>query len=253
MVDLLIQFVSSFVLQAVGYLAVVGSVFLVVWRLGERRFARARIQARRRFNADQLKFELRNSLGTLVVGTLNAIGLVWLYDRQMTALTMDAAGWTWPAMVLSFAAIAFVSDTWFYWWHRLLHHPALYKYVHVVHHRSVDTNPFTSYSFHIVEPLLLGAWMIPMALLVPTYIPVLLVFQVFALAKNLEGHLGYEFMPRWFTRVPPFRWMTTATYHNLHHTKFNGNYGLYFRLWDRLAGTEVADYERTFATRGEGR
>jgi sterol desaturase/sphingolipid hydroxylase (fatty acid hydroxylase superfamily) len=26
-------------------------------------------------------------------------------------------------------------------------------------------------------------------------------------------------------------------YHNLHHERFNGNYGLYFTFWDRLMGT----------------
>jgi sterol desaturase/sphingolipid hydroxylase (fatty acid hydroxylase superfamily) len=28
----------------------------------------------------------------------------------------------------------------------------------------------------------------------------------------------------------------------MHHSKFKGNYGLYFRIWDRLMGTEHPDY-----------
>ena len=31
----------------------------------------------------------------------------------------------------------------------------------------------------------------------------------------------------------------TATHHQLHHDKYNCNYGLYFRLWDRLLGTDA--------------
>jgi sterol desaturase/sphingolipid hydroxylase (fatty acid hydroxylase superfamily) len=28
--------------------------------------------------------------------------------------------------------------------------------------------------------------------------------------------------------------------------KFNGNYGVHFRIWDKLFGTEFKDYEKTF-------
>jgi len=67
------------------------------------------------------------------------------------------------------------------------------------------------------------------------------------------AHLGYEFLPRWLLRVPLLRWTNTATFHSLHHTRLNGNYGLHSRLWDRLFGTEVPDYEECFLRRGEGR
>ena len=45
----------------------------------------------------------------------------------------------------------------------------------------------------------------------------LVALQVVGLVNNIVAHLGYEFMPRWFIRVPPFKWMTTSTFHNLHH------------------------------------
>jgi Delta7-sterol 5-desaturase len=47
------------------------------------------------------------------------------------------------------------------------------------------------------------------------------------------------------------RWINTSTFHNLHHTSSRGNYGLMFRLWDRLLGTELPDYEKRFLERGE--
>ena len=74
--------------------------------------------------------------------------------------------------------------------------------------------------------------------------------QVVGLVNNIVAHLGYEFMPRWFIRVPPFKWMTTSTFHNLHHTRLDGNYALFFRFWDRLLGTEVPEYEQKFVERG---
>jgi sterol desaturase/sphingolipid hydroxylase (fatty acid hydroxylase superfamily) len=41
--------------------------------------------------------------------------------------------------------------------------------------------------------------------------------------------------------------MTSSTHHNMHHSKFNGNYGVHFRIWDRLLGTEFKDYESEYA------
>ena len=34
----------------------------------------------------------------------------------------------------------------------------------------------------------------------------------------------------------------TPTFHGMHHARFNGNYGLFTRIPDRLFGTEWADY-----------
>ncbi len=40
--------------------------------------------------------------------------------------------------------------------------------------------------------------------------------------------------------------MTSSTHHNMHHHKFNGNYGIHFRFWDKLFGTEFKDYETEY-------
>lgn len=59
-----------------------------------------------------------------------------------------------------------------------------------------------------------------------------------------------EFLPAWILKVPLLRWTNTATFHSLRHTRSRGNFGLHTRLWDRLFGTEVADYELVFIERG---
>ncbi|MBB3167458.1 sterol desaturase family protein [Simiduia aestuariiviva] len=40
--------------------------------------------------------------------------------------------------------------------------------------------------------------------------------------------------------------LTTPTHYDLHHQKFNGNYGLYFTWWDRWMGTEFPGYKADF-------
>jgi sterol desaturase/sphingolipid hydroxylase (fatty acid hydroxylase superfamily) len=70
--------------------------------------------------------------------------------------------------------------------------------------------------------------------------------QVVGLLNNVGSHLGYELLPRWWLRAPILRWTNTATFHALHHERFTGNFGLFSRVWDRLFGTEIVDYERAF-------
>lgn len=246
----LAMFLQAFLTQAVSHFALVGLLFLGVWRWGEARFRGSRIQAKKRFNRQQLAFEVKNTLVTLAVGTANAVVISLLYAKGATKLSADGAAFSWPAIVASFVGFMVLNDAWFYGWHRLMHHPKLFRYVHAVHHKSVDVNPFSTYSFHAVEAFLLGSAVIPVVLLVPMYLPVLGVAQAVGLANNLMSHLGYEFLPRGFIQVSPLRWMNTATFHSLHHTRLNGNYGLLFRFWDRLFGTEVPGYEQAFVERG---
>jgi sterol desaturase/sphingolipid hydroxylase (fatty acid hydroxylase superfamily) len=246
----LMMFLQAFATQTIGYFAVIALVFVVVWRWGEVRFQGARIQAKKRFNRRQLVFEVKNTLGTLAIGTANAVVISLCYAAGLTKLSTDAAAFAWWEMLASFIGLLLLTDGWFYLWHRLLHLPWLYRRVHAVHHKSVDVNPFSVYSFHPFEAFILGSAVLPVLFLVPIYLPVLGLLQVVGLANNIMSHLGYEFLPRWYARIPPFRWLNTATFHSLHHTTLNGNYGLFFRVWDRMLGTEVPEYETTFLTRG---
>jgi sterol desaturase/sphingolipid hydroxylase (fatty acid hydroxylase superfamily) len=119
-----------------------------------------------------------------------------------------------------------------------------------VHHKSVDVNPFSSYAFHAAEAVILGIWIVPVAVLLPLPLSALGLLQVIGLLNNVMSHLGYELLPRWLLRVPLLRLTNTATFHSLHHTRLQGNFGLHSRFWDRLFGTELPEYEETFRRRG---
>ncbi|MCB9566524.1 MAG: sterol desaturase family protein [Myxococcales bacterium] len=235
--------------QIVGYFALVGLVFLVVWVWGARRLAARRIQAVRRVDGRQLRREVLYTLVTFAVGMASAGAAAVLHElgetRLVDALAPGDGVWALAWVV----GLVVFNDAWFYLCHRLLHTPWLFRHVHSVHHRSVDVNPFSSYSFHAVESLLLSAWVVPAVILLPIPLPALALVQVIGLLNNVNSHLGYELLPRWWVRVWPFAWTSTATYHNLHHQRSRGNYGLFFRLWDRALGTEIPGYEATFRER----
>lgn len=241
---------QGLVAQVVGYFTVVGLVFAVVWRWGRERFKGRRIPAPARFDGAQLRRELSYTVLTFLVGT-SSVGVVqWLqHTGRASLVTAEVSPLTTVAWVVGLLAF---NDLWFYGWHRLLHHPKLFRHVHAVHHRSIDVNPFTSYSFHAFEGFILGVWVVPAAVFLPLPMSALGVVQVVGLANNVMAHLGYEFLPKGLMKVPLLKWTNTATFHSLHHTRSTGNFGLHTRLWDQLFGTEVPDYEEVFVRRGDG-
>jgi sterol desaturase/sphingolipid hydroxylase (fatty acid hydroxylase superfamily) len=100
-------------------------------------------------------------------------------------------------------------------------------------------------SFHFLEPVLLTSWILPVSFIFPIYAPVLLFVQLWGLLDNVKAHLGYEFYPDWWNNSW-LRFLTSSTHHNMHHSRFNGNYGVHFRFWDKLMGTEFREYKNEY-------
>ncbi|WP_158594394.1 sterol desaturase family protein [Aquimarina sp. AD1] len=220
-------------------------VYFLVWKKFAKRLKKWRIQSKQYINNKQLRRELKNALLVTLVGTMFS-GIVFLLTGMgYTKIYTDISDYNLFFSFSGFFTLLVIDDTWFYWVHRLLHHPKIYKYVHREHHKSVDVNPFTSMSFHIIEAFLLTFWILPVSFLFPMYAPVLILLQLWGLLDNVKAHLGYELYPSWWNKSL-LRFMTSSTHHNMHHSKFNGNYGLHFRFWDWLMGTEFKDYETTY-------
>ena len=244
MYEWILSFLTAYVGQALGNLALFGLVYLVTRRWAARWLSGRRIPTRGQVDRAQLWHELRYTLGTFAIGTAQVVAVQALQARGWTRLGVEAG---LLGNLGAFVGLILFNDLWFYGVHRLLHHPRLYKHIHAVHHRSVDVNPFSSYSFHVIEALLLTGWLLPALLVVPLPLPALMAAQVAGLANNLMAHLGYELLPRGWLRLPVLSWSNSATFHSLHHNFFKGNYGLFTRLWDRLFGTELPGYEEAFA------
>lgn len=219
--------------------------YLIIWRLLKNKIRAWRIQIKERVNAKQIKRELKNSFFTLLVAATLSSVVFYLSAKGYTSIYTDISEHNILFAISGFFVLLLLDDTWFYWCHRLLHHPKLFKYVHAEHHKSVDVNPFTSMSFHFVEPLLLSLWILPASFIFPIYAPLLGIVQIWGLLDNLKAHLGYELYPSWWNKSI-FKFLTSSTHHNMHHSKFHGNYGVHFRIWDKLLDTEFKDYETTF-------
>jgi sterol desaturase/sphingolipid hydroxylase (fatty acid hydroxylase superfamily) len=157
----------------------------------------------------------------------------------------EHAGADW--IVASFVLTVLAHDAYFYWAHRIMHRPQLFRAFHRRHHRSFNPTPFTAYSFDLGEAAVMALFTPLWTLLVPVAWPAFAAFMIHQIARNVLGHCGYELFPATRDGRPLFDWMTTVTHHDLHHAQAGYNYGLYFTWWDRWMGTEHPEYAARFA------
>ncbi|HYM30704.1 MAG TPA: sterol desaturase family protein [Candidatus Cybelea sp.] len=226
----------------VGRYVIAACVMALVLRLFWNAGLGARKIQRRHASAADVRREIWTSLRTAFLFSLVGVaiylgarlGLWTLYS------TMQPAGWTY--LGISTAAMILAHDAYFYWTHRAMHHPRLFRWFHRTHHKSVTPTPFAAYAFDLPEALVQGIFTPIWLLAVPMHELGLLAFMSFMIVRNVMGHAGVELLPRSLADSRWFGWINATTHHDLHHATSNYNYGLYFTWWDRLMGTEHPRY-----------
>ncbi|MDB2385318.1 sterol desaturase family protein [Polaribacter sp.] len=162
----------------------------------------------------------------------------FLWKIDATKIYSNSATYSLWYIPLSIVLFLFLQDTYYYWIHRAMHHPKIYRYVHLIHHKSVHTSVWTSFSFHPLETILQAIFLpIVICILPMHYYAIIAVLTIMTISATIN-HAGVELYPsgkygKWFQHI-----FIGATHHDSHHTKFNYNYGLYFTFWDRIMGTE---------------
>ncbi|MEO1489773.1 MAG: sterol desaturase family protein, partial [Pseudomonadota bacterium] len=153
-------------------------------------------------------------------------------------ITMEVGPNFWWYAPLSVFLYLFVQDTWFYWTHRAMHQPRLFRAAHAVHHESRPPTVWTAMSFHPIEALS-GAIVVPiLVFIVPIHIAMLAVVLAIATVMGVTNHMGWEMFPRWLVQGRLGKWLISASHHERHHEEYRCNFGLYFRFWDRVCGTD---------------
>ena len=190
--------------------------------------------------------EIRYSAVTLLVFGLvgAATGFGARHGWTRLYFRIDQRGWPW--LWTSIACAIVLHDTYFYWTHRLMHHPRLFRLVHRIHHLSHNPSPWASYAFSPLEAFV-EAGILPVAvMLIPMHPLAFFIFMGWQITFNVLGHTGYEFHPRWLMDTWLKYVLNTPTNHVMHHETMRGNYGLYFNIWDRLMKTNQHAYEERF-------
>lgn len=239
------SFIKVLFFSYARYFVVAGLFYFILYKVISTSVSHLKIQTNLASKADFMR-EISNSLIVASIFASVAFLIVYTDVKNFTKIYSDVNQYPVWWMPISIVIALIIHDTYFYWMHRLLHSPKIYKIVHLEHHKSVNPSPWAAYSFHFTEGFL-EILIVPILLfLLPMHFSMAFLFSVIVLFINVYGHLGYELMPKFMRKTWLFEVLGTSVYHNLHHEKFNYNFGLYFRVWDRIMGTEFPKYTEVF-------
>lgn len=223
---------------AARYLVMSGLAYWLLWQRGGEKLRATRLNRERPMRGVIMQ-EIRLSLLSSAVYAAPAAFamVVWLNGGTRIYTDWNAYGGL-PYLLLSFFIYLIVQDTFYYWAHRLMHHPRLFRWMHAGHHKSRQPTPFASFAFDPAEALL-TAWVLPaLVFVVPIHIGLVLALLTLMTVTAIMNHSGWEMLPESFVHGRIGRHLISATHHSYHHLRFDKNYGLYFRFWDRLMGTD---------------
>ncbi|QEC69239.1 sterol desaturase family protein [Panacibacter ginsenosidivorans] len=228
------------------YFLIAGPVFFIFYILLKKRIKYKKIQQRFPKTRDYWR-EIFFSVLSIIIFSFPPLFMLYSNSiRPYTTFYEDIAEHGWLYAVLAFPLMLLMHDTYFYWLHRIMHQPQLFKLFHLVHHKSNNPSPWAAYAFHPLEAIAESLIFVIFLFTIPMHSIHLTLFFVVSLLYNVYGHLGYELYPKGFTEHWFGKWINTSVSHNMHHQYFKGNYGLYFTMWDRIMGTLNKNYEKEF-------
>ena len=205
----------------------------------------------RKTQEDQLKFDPRELKAKGKTFTLGS----QLLDNVFWTLTSGVFFWTafealmlwgmangyvpmllWTQNPIWFIALFFLTPMWisfhFYWIHRFLHWPPLYKIAHALHHRNTNIGPWSGLSMHPLEHLLFFSSVLIHWVVSAHPIHILFHMQHQALTAA-TSHTGFEGL-----LVKDKNALALGNFHHqMHHRYFECNYGNLEVPWDKMFGS----------------
>ncbi|XP_054754001.2 fatty acid hydroxylase domain-containing protein 2-like isoform X2 [Lytechinus pictus] len=207
-----------------------GGLFLIIDLTGKPKFI-----TRYKVQLDQTEIpagKLRRTLWTVFLNQT-------LYNIPILVALYYAAVWrgcgstvdelpTFQTILYQIAVFTVVEEFGFYYSHRLLHHPWLYKKFHKIHHEWTAPIGLVSLYSHPIEHFLSNSFPPALGVVIAgSHFLVASVWFNVALFVSILTHSGYHL---------PF--LPSPEFHDYHHFKFNNNYGV-LGILDRLHGTDT--------------
>jgi len=187
----------------------------------------------------QIRREIGWSLASAIIYGAPAGIVAWGWQNRGWTRIYDR--WdSYPLWWLPLSVILYlvVQDTWFYWTHRWMHRPAVFKRIHAVHHASRPPTAWAAMAFHPFEAVTLAVVIPLLVFVIPIHVAMLGLVLAIMTVMGVTNHMGWEMFPRFLWGGRLGKWLITASHHGRHHSAYRCNYGLYFRFWDRLCGTD---------------
>lgn len=239
-------FPAIFSIEAGRYVITAGLVSAIIGTFWRTHYAALKIQSRTAKPGDYRR-EVIASLRTALIFSCVGFGIYTAYKFGWLTIYQDFSVRGPLYFAVTLVAMILAQDAYFYWTHRAMHHPRLFRTFHWTHHKSKTPTPWSAYSFDAPEALVVVAFVPIWAALVPMHDLAIFSFVTWQIVRNVVGHAGVEIHPVSGRPSRLFGWWNTTTHHDLHHQHGQSNYGLYFSWWDRWMGTEHSDYQARVA------
>lgn len=239
-------FVIIFILILfIYYLFPAGIAYFLFYVVNKEKWKSKRIQQRYP-NRKSIKREIGWSLiSVLIIAILTHI-MYELTRNGYTRMYFSIGQKGWLYLIASSVISIFAYDTYYYWVHRFMHLKKVFPWVHRTHHLSHTPSPWAILAFDPLEVIIEYSIYPILLLLMPMHPIALGIFIMYNIILNTSGHLGFEIVPKSFFNHPLLKYGLTVTHHDMHHSKTNCNYGIYFNIWDRIMKTNHPNYEKTF-------
>jgi len=223
-----------------AYLVLAGIYLILGWAVSY--FNKAHMQSLKIQTVDcpeeLVQRDFKQSLKSLInISGMLAAGLT----LRHLGFGFEASETNWMTFIIWTAVSLILFDTWFYWFHRLIHHRRLYAKIHRWHHRSSTPTVWANNSDTFLDNLFCQSYWFFAPLLLPAPTAVLVAHKIYDQITGMLGHAGYEYAPGKFSAKPSP--MIGTTFHDMHHSEFHYNFATHFSAWDRLMGTIHPDYD----------
>ena len=237
MVKLWLYYLCAFFgIILIRYFIIAGGTYWLFYSPHKSLVKNRRLKAIKIPSRKAIKKDINLSIITTLALAICSALVMTVYDSGATRLysSLGERGTTY--LVASFLGVILLQDGCFYFFHRIFHHPYLYKWFHQGHHRSKHPTPWTSFALDFPEALIQGLFLVAVVFMIPLHIYVLTLLLITMTVWALVNHLGFELFPS-FSSHWLGKWLISFDHHSLHHRVYTRHYGLYFTFWDRLLNT----------------
>jgi sterol desaturase/sphingolipid hydroxylase (fatty acid hydroxylase superfamily) len=192
---------------------------------------------------ESIQRDIKLSTMSSVVFAIASAIILSAYNHNLTHLYSDPQQYGLWYLGISYMAVLVLQDAYFYFTHRLFHHPSLFLHMHQGHHRSRYPTPWTSFAFDPLEAIVASLFLVGIIFILPLHFITLIAVMTTMTVWAVLNHLGLDRLPLSFPHHFLGKWFIGPAHHSIHHLNYRFHYGLYFTFWDQLLGTQAPFYQ----------